>query len=201
MYERDAYRSASFCERDLALSRQNRNVRPSERSQKRDRRTGSSSSYLTLRRERARTRPSLYAIDRYLLDNGAVHGALIPVGTWHLEHVRNRCYGPGGPRILRTKLQSAADGITSRYYERTRNCDTRIYFSSFLLSKKPSTSFPVTLMYARNVISLWTSPRVFSRHPLRVRVFIQRLRQIFCLVELHRGQNISVPAHFMRKSL
>lgn len=67
--------------------------------------------------------------------------------------------------------------------------------------KKPSTSFSVTLSYARNVISLWISPRVFSRHPLRVRVFIQRLRQIFCLVELHRGQNISVPAFHVEISL
>lgn len=133
MYERDAYRSASFCERDLALSRQSRNVRPSERSQKRDRRTGSSSSYLTLRRERARTRPSLYAIDRYLLDNGAVHGALIPVGTWHLEHVRNRCYGPGG-------ASNTPDQVTvgsGRHYVAILRAYTQLWYSNLFFLFPP----------------------------------------------------------------
>lgn len=51
---------------------------------------------------------------------------------WSTSETAARPGGGGGRsrEILRTKLQSAEDGITSRYYERTRNCDTRIYFSS-----------------------------------------------------------------------
>lgn len=120
-----------------------------------------------------RTRPSLYAIDRYLLDNELRY-------TEHLYPWEPDIWSTSETAVTARGGREYSDqvtvDITSRYYERTRNRDTPIYFSSSLFSKKKKKkktkheSFPVTLPYARNVISLWISPRVvFSRHPLRVR--------------------------------